>query len=137
MPNHLGVEVPRENPAWWDVLQHGRDAAHADWFDIDWSRPRLLLPSSATTRCSTVEDGELRYYDHRFPLAPGSWSEGEDAATVHERQHYELAHWTRGNTELGYRRFFAVTTLAGVRSGGRGRLRRHPRPGPRSGWSAG
>ena len=24
-------------------------------------------------------------------------------------------HWTRGNTELNYRRFFAVTTLAGVR----------------------
>ena len=34
---------------------------------------------------------------------------------MHERQHYELAHWTRGNTELSYRRFFAVTTLAGVR----------------------
>jgi (1->4)-alpha-D-glucan 1-alpha-D-glucosylmutase len=34
---------------------------------------------------------------------------------VHERQHYELAHHSRGNTELNYRRFFAVTTLAGVR----------------------
>ena len=34
---------------------------------------------------------------------------------MHARQHYELAHWTRANTELNYRRFFAVTTLAGVR----------------------
>ncbi|GAA1842599.1 malto-oligosyltrehalose synthase [Microlunatus capsulatus] len=115
VPNHLGVEVPAENPAWWDVLQHGRDAAHASWFDIDWSRPRLLLPVLGDDAELTVQDGELRYYDHRFPLAPGSWSEGEDAATVHDRQHYELVHWSRGNTDLGYRRFFAVTTLAGVR----------------------
>ena len=115
VPNHLGVEVPAENPAWWDVLQHGRDAAHASWFDVDWSRPRLLLPVLGDDAELRVEDGELRYYDHRFPLAPGSWSEGEDAETVHGRQHYELVHWTRGNTELGYRRFFAVTTLAGVR----------------------
>ena len=34
---------------------------------------------------------------------------------MHARQHYELAHWSRANTELNYRRFFAVTTLAGVR----------------------
>ena len=115
VPNHLGVEVPAENPAWWDVLQHGRDSAHASWFDIDWSRPRLLLPVLGDDAELSVRDGELRYYDHRFPLAPGSWSEGEDAETVHARQHYELVHWSRGNTELGYRRFFAVTTLAGVR----------------------
>jgi (1->4)-alpha-D-glucan 1-alpha-D-glucosylmutase len=115
VPNHLGVEVPAENPAWWDVLQHGRASAYASWFDIDWSRPRLLLPVLGDDAVLSVEDGELRYYDHRFPLAPGSWSDGEDAETVHARQHYELAHWSRGNTDLGYRRFFAVTTLAGVR----------------------
>ena len=34
---------------------------------------------------------------------------------MHDRQHYELVHHSRGNTELNYRRFFAVTTLAGVR----------------------
>ena len=34
---------------------------------------------------------------------------------MHARQHYELVHFSRGNTELNYRRFFAVTTLAGVR----------------------
>ncbi|GAA1432701.1 malto-oligosyltrehalose synthase [Microlunatus lacustris] len=115
VPNHLGVEVPAENPAWWDVLQHGRESAHASWFDIDWSRPRLLLPVLGDDAVLSVQDGELRYYDHRFPLAPGTWSEGEDAETVHARQHYELVHWSRGNTDLGYRRFFAVTTLAGVR----------------------
>ena len=39
---------------------------------------------------------------------------GADARTVHSRQHYELVHYLRGNTELNYRRFFAVTTLAGL-----------------------
>ena len=34
---------------------------------------------------------------------------------MHERQHYELVHHSRGNRELNYRRFFAVTTLAGIR----------------------
>jgi (1->4)-alpha-D-glucan 1-alpha-D-glucosylmutase len=34
---------------------------------------------------------------------------------VHERQHYRLVHWRRGNAELTYRRFFDITTLAGVR----------------------
>ncbi len=63
----------------------------------------------------TVVDGELRYFEHRFPLAPGSWTEGDDPDAVHDRQHYELVHHSRGNTELNYRRFFAVTTLAGVR----------------------
>ena len=115
VPNHLGVEVPHENPAWWDVLQHGQDSAYADWFDINWARGRLLLPVLGDDAVLSIEDGELRYYEHRFPLAPGSWSEGEDAETVHARQHYELAHHSRGNAELNYRRFFAVTTLAGVR----------------------
>ena len=34
---------------------------------------------------------------------------------MHERQHYRLVHHSRGDRELNYRRFFAVTTLAGVR----------------------
>ena len=44
MPNHLGISAPAENPAWWDVLQHGRDSAYAEWFDIDWSRDRIVVP---------------------------------------------------------------------------------------------
>ena len=35
VPNHMGVAVPKANPAWWDVLTHGRDSAYAHWFDID------------------------------------------------------------------------------------------------------
>jgi (1->4)-alpha-D-glucan 1-alpha-D-glucosylmutase len=115
VPNHLGIEVPAENPPWWDVLKNGQESAYADWFDIDWSRRRILLPVLGDDAVLSVEDGELRYYEHRFPLAEGSWTEGEDAETVHARQHYELVHHSRGNRELNYRRFFAVTSLAGVR----------------------
>ena len=118
VPNHLGIAEPAENPAFWDVLRLGQESPYARWFDIDWQagpEGRLLLPVLGDDAVLRVEDGELRYYDHRFPLAPGTWSPGDDADTVHARQHYELAHWTRANTDLGYRRFFAVTTLAGVR----------------------
>ena len=115
VPNHLGIAVPAENPAWWDVLQHGRESAYAGWFDIDWSRDRIVVPILGDDAILTLEDGELRYYEHRFPLAPGTEAEGDDPEAVHARQHYELVHYSRGNAELNYRRFFTVTTLAGVR----------------------
>jgi (1->4)-alpha-D-glucan 1-alpha-D-glucosylmutase len=34
---------------------------------------------------------------------------------VHARQHYELVDWRRADSELNYRRFFAINTLAGLR----------------------
>jgi (1->4)-alpha-D-glucan 1-alpha-D-glucosylmutase len=71
VPNHLGISVPAENPAWWDVLQHGRESAYAGWFDIDWSRDRIVVPILGDDATLTLEDGELRYYEHRFPLARG------------------------------------------------------------------
>ncbi len=115
VPNHLGISVPAENPAWWDVLRFGRDSAYAGWFDIDWSRDRIIVPVLGDDQTLKVVGDELHYFDHRFPLAPGSSGDGDDPSEVHARQHYELVHWTRGNEELSYRRFFAVTTLAGIR----------------------
>ena len=116
VPNHLGIEHPIENPAWWDVLRLGQDSPYASWFDVDWSRGRIVVPVLGDDPQLSVVDGELRYFEHRFPLAPGSWSEGEDVTAVHDRQHYELIHHSRGNQDLNYRRFFAITTLAGVRA---------------------
>jgi len=115
VPNHLGISVPAENPAWWDVLKLGRGSPYASWFDIDWSRGRIVVPILGDDQTLRLEDGELRYFEHRFPLAPGSRHDGDDPSTVHDRQHYELVHYSRGNFELNYRRFFAVSTLAGVR----------------------
>jgi (1->4)-alpha-D-glucan 1-alpha-D-glucosylmutase len=117
VPNHAGVAVPHANPAWWDVLRHGRESDYAGWFDIDWSRGRLLIPvladeQDALDQLKVVAD-ELHYYDHRFPIAPGTGAGGP--REIHDRQHYELVSWRRGDAELNYRRFFSITGLAGLR----------------------
>ncbi len=120
VPNHMGVADPAQNQAWWQLLAHGRESEYADWFDIDWQAGggKVLLPvlgDDADVAGLTVADGELRYYEHRFPLAPGSADDGADPATVHDRQHYRLVGYRRADTEQNYRRFFAVTDLAGIR----------------------
>jgi (1->4)-alpha-D-glucan 1-alpha-D-glucosylmutase len=119
VPNHTGVVDPTQNPAWWDVLTYGPDAEHARWFDIDWTRGRLLIPvlgDNFEPSQLEVVDGELRYFDNRYPIAPGTGpAPGETAAQVHDRQHYELVSYRVADTEQNYRRFFAVTGLAGLR----------------------
>ncbi|OJF11749.1 malto-oligosyltrehalose synthase [Couchioplanes caeruleus] len=117
VPNHAGVAVAAANPAWWDVLRNGERSPYAKWFDIDWSRGRLLIPVLADDPAALddlrVAGGELHYFDKRFPIAEGT---GEGTAReVHDRQHYELVDWTRGDAELNYRRFFAIVDLAGLR----------------------
>ena len=119
VPNHTGVADAAENPAWWDMLRLGRQSPFARWFDIDWARGRVLLPvlgDDFTPDQLRVVGEELRYFEHRFPIAPGTGpGPGETAADVHDRQHYELANFRRADTEQNYRRFFAVSTLAGLR----------------------
>jgi (1->4)-alpha-D-glucan 1-alpha-D-glucosylmutase len=130
VPNHMGVATPVENAWWWDVLKHGPTSVHAGAFDIDWDfgLGKVRLPvlgdddvplDGGPIGSLTIADGELRYHDHRFPLAPGTiWSgdpDEHDVTAVHSRQHYELISWRRGDDELNYRRFFTVTDLAGVR----------------------
>jgi (1->4)-alpha-D-glucan 1-alpha-D-glucosylmutase len=109
--------VPAANPAWWDVLKRGRDSPFADWFDIDWSRGRLLIPVLADEPDAldrlTVSGDELHYFDKRYPVAEGTG--GGTPQEVHDRQHYELVNWSRGDAELNYRRFFAIVDLAGLR----------------------
>lgn len=126
VPNHVGIATPHENAWWWDLLTHGRDSVHAVAFDIDWAagdgRVRIPVvgdedqpePGGPIANLAVI-DGELRYHDQRFPLAPGTTDDGADAATAHSRQHYELVNWHVADDGLNYRRFFAVNTLAGVR----------------------
>jgi (1->4)-alpha-D-glucan 1-alpha-D-glucosylmutase len=113
VPNHVGVANPRPATWWWDVLEHGQGSRFASYFDIDWEAGggRLLLPVVGDGDEGSVEvlpeERAVVYHDLRLPMAPGSTSLAE--------QHYELVSWRRGDSELNYRRFFTVTTLAGLR----------------------
>ena len=120
VPNHMGISKPWENAYWWDVLTHGRASRFAHWFDIDWSQGPLVngvLAADATPDDLTLTpDGrELRYYEHRFPVAPGTWTPGDSPRTVHDRQSYVLVPGVEANALLTHRRFFAVSTLAALR----------------------
>ncbi|MBP2330773.1 (1-_4)-alpha-D-glucan 1-alpha-D-glucosylmutase [Kibdelosporangium banguiense] len=115
VPNHMGIADPPANPWWWDVLANGRESEYARFFDIDWDTGPVLVPVLGSDSLDelSIEDGELRYHEHRFPIASGT--EGGTPQEVHERQHYRLVNWRRANSELNYRRFFDITTLAAVR----------------------
>lgn len=132
VPNHVGVAVPRQNPWWWEVLRLGRQTRRAAAFDIDWAAGggRILLPLLGSapdearangelvvdaTPAADAPDGVLRYFEHELPLAPGTAALADDLPRLLAAQHYELRYWEDQNTDLTYRRFFAVSELAGVR----------------------
>jgi len=130
VPNHVGIAGPSENQWWWHVLTHGQGSPYASAFDIDWAAGggRLRVPvigdddllDAGPDRRPRIGNlslvgGELRYHDNRFPVAPGTAHVGDDAQTVHSRQHYELVGWREADHSLNYRRFFAVNTLAAIR----------------------
>jgi (1->4)-alpha-D-glucan 1-alpha-D-glucosylmutase len=124
VPNHMAVSEPEsQNAQWWSLLRDGRDSPYADWFDVDWDSAdnpgKVLVPVLGGPLGEVVGELELledriRYYDHEVPIAPGTRVDGDVLATL-ERQHYRLASWRVAGEELDYRRFFDVTTLAGVR----------------------
>ncbi len=134
VPNHQGVADPTENPWWFDVLRRGRASEHAAAFDIDWAPGRVRLPILGAPIDEVIEAGEIsvsppetkgepglaRYYDTVLPLAEGTapTAPTRDPAVVREvlaRQHWELVFWRDEAALLNYRRFFTITTLAGVR----------------------
>src|ERR1700741_3218183 len=116
-PNHVGVAKPAQNRWWWDVLRCGRKSRFSPFFDIDWELDdgRIVLPvlgSDDDVARLTVDGDLLQLGDLAFPIAPGT---GPDVAAgtgldVHDRQHYRLIGWCSGL--CGYRRFFAITSLA-------------------------
>lgn len=123
VPNHVAVPTPaRLNKALWSVLRDGPGSPYAEWFDVDWgSGNQPLLMAVLGQRIGKVlADGELsvdgdvlRYYDHEYPLRPGT--EDLPVAELVTEQWYRLAHWRVADEELNYRRFFDVDTLAAVR----------------------
>lgn len=137
VPNHLATH--HTNPWWWSLLAEGRDGPGGATFDVDWDggahRPpgTVLVPVLGAPLDEVLARGELsvvgaehgpelRYFEHRFPLAPGTAPAGGVAAGDEARlrevlaaQRYRLAHWRVAATEVGYRRFFDITSLIGVR----------------------
>ncbi len=137
VPNHMGISQPHENAWWWDVLLRGRGSRYAEAFDLDsaFGEGRVRIPvlgsdlddalaagelTADPTPGEHTPFGEVRYFEHVFPLAEGSApaTTTTDAAALRgilDRQHWRLIPWRREASELDYRRFFAVSTLAGVR----------------------
>ena len=125
VPNHMAVSPPEsQNAQWWSVLREGRSAAYAEWFDINWGTDsqrdsKVLVPvlggpvEEVASELELLAD-RIRYREHELPVAPGTRVDGDVLATL-ARQHYRLCDWRAAAHELNYRRFFDVTTLAGVR----------------------
>src|SRR4051812_28547824 len=89
VPNHMGVGEPL-NHWWMDVLENGPSSSYAPFFDIDWKplkadlEDKVLLPILGDQYGRVLERGELqvrfeagafylRYYEHEFPIAPGTY----------------------------------------------------------------
>ena len=131
VPNHMALVAPESsNAPLWDVLAHGREAAHAHWFDVDWEAldGKIGLPVLGEPLADVLAKGDLRlgeehgervlrYHDHVFPVASGTWDgdAGADVAAVLDRQHFVLAGWREKDDVLNYRRFFDVDGLVAVR----------------------
>lgn len=89
VPNHMGVNDPT-NSWWWDVLENGPSSPFAIYFDIEWNpvtdalENRVLLPVLGDQYGVVLESGQLKliytggafqigYYEHRYPVAPGTY----------------------------------------------------------------
>jgi (1->4)-alpha-D-glucan 1-alpha-D-glucosylmutase len=136
VPNHMALVAPEwANRPLWQVLREGRRAPTAHWFDVDWDAldgrfglpvlgqplEQVLAAGELTLDTGRAEEGlaeeqpVLRYFDHVFPVAPGTGEPGDDVREVLDRQHYVLASWREADEVLNYRRFFEVDGLIGVR----------------------
>ncbi|MET0289214.1 MAG: malto-oligosyltrehalose synthase [Pseudoxanthomonas sp.] len=137
VPNHMATHAG--NRWWWDVLARGRKSAYADWFDIDWRAPghggQLWLPfldrplhEAIAAHVLTLQDAQegpqLDHHGTRYPLADSTDPKWLDAARAGDAealervalsQPYRLVWWRMGNDQVNYRRFFDITSLAGLR----------------------
>lgn len=145
VPNHMGIGGRENPWWWDALKhgQKSWHAGHfdIDWNSRDPRLRRKVLAPVLGSRYEEVlakgelkvsmEDGEavLRYYDNVFPIDPETLPEEQRAEDYFksiqgdprgldeliQRQHYRLTFWRHGDKELNYRRFFSITTLAGVR----------------------
>ena len=119
-----------------EILQQGRGARRArarsppaasSW---NWRRaiaartipPRDQAPAfKARARRHRRRQGRDRTRP-RAPIGRNPASRRRSSPCTHllERQHYRLAHWRLAGSEINYRRFFDINTLAGLRVEDRG-----------------
>jgi (1->4)-alpha-D-glucan 1-alpha-D-glucosylmutase len=143
VPNHMAIGGGR-NQWWWDILQNGPASRFAGFFDIEWHSPeeklrnKLLLPILGDHYGRLLAAGEIklsrdrgpvvRYHENILPVAPGSVDANlsdEDLEQINrnpdqlheilERQNYRLSFWRTAGRDLGYRRFFDINNLVGLR----------------------
>ncbi|MDN7184416.1 malto-oligosyltrehalose synthase [Caballeronia sp. SEWSISQ10-4 2] len=88
VPNHMGVGGS-ENLWWMEILEWGRHAAHARYFDVDWHSPdpalrgKVLAPFLGAAYGEELQGGKIKlvfdaeagrfkieYYAHTFPVSP-------------------------------------------------------------------
>ncbi|MFL6568956.1 MAG: malto-oligosyltrehalose synthase, partial [Chthoniobacterales bacterium] len=89
VPNHMGIGEPL-NHWWMDVLENGPSSVYAPYFDVDWEplkpdlRDKVLLPVLGDQYGRVLERAELKvryeagafylkYYEHEWPIAPGTY----------------------------------------------------------------
>jgi (1->4)-alpha-D-glucan 1-alpha-D-glucosylmutase len=124
VPNHMGIGS--ENRWWLDVLEWGEASPYAAYFDIDWRplrdgmRGKVLLPFLGEPYGQALSSGHivlgydrpagfaLRYFEHRFPLAPATY-----ASLLADASNPELA-VVAGDFER-----LSLATQAEVRAAGR------------------
>jgi (1->4)-alpha-D-glucan 1-alpha-D-glucosylmutase len=139
VPNHMGIATP-ENRWWRDVLFRGQESEFADYFDIDWQSPdprlrgKILLPVLGDHYEHVLQRGELQlsnddgvlnlhYLENEFPIAARSAAidlnqlnrDRVALDSLIREQHYRLAFWRDGDSQLNYRRFFNIASLAAIR----------------------
>ncbi|WP_277182963.1 malto-oligosyltrehalose synthase [Caballeronia sp. BR00000012568055] len=88
VPNHMGVGGS-ENAWWQDILEWGRHAQHARFFDVDWHSPdpalrgKVLAPFLGAAYGEELQGGKIKlayraeegrfvieYYSNVFPVCP-------------------------------------------------------------------
>jgi (1->4)-alpha-D-glucan 1-alpha-D-glucosylmutase len=140
VPNHLACSW--KNPAFWDVLKHGKKSAYWKVFDFKTSDPvktPIVLPVLGKPCHTALLSNEIslvrykgewavKYFESYFPLNKASekllaQNKSKTLSNVPlkiltqvlEQQYYSLQDWRTGSRSINYRRFFDVNELIALR----------------------
>ncbi|NDV00331.1 malto-oligosyltrehalose synthase [Pseudoroseicyclus tamaricis] len=128
VPNHMAFSV---DTRWLrDVLRKGAESAYAGHFDLDPAAARIRLPwlpapfeeviGSLSVKDAedgpVLDTGGLQVPLKETPSLEAARGGDADALrALHDEQPWQLVHWRTENDILTHRRFFAVTSLVGLK----------------------